>query len=252
MTEDLFDLLIIAWLALAIVLVPVQLRITAPYGRHVRPRWGPTVDNRVGWIVMEAVSPVVFAAALFWRAPPQSAIVWVIFALWIGHYAYRTLIFPLRLRTPGKRMPVVIVASGMLFNTVNGWANGYFLGVLSPGYPADWFGDPRFVIGIALFVSGALLHIWADHRLIALRAPGETGYRIPRGGLFERVSCPNHLGEIIEWTGFAILCWNLPAAAFAVWTAANLGPRAWRHHQWYKDRFPDYPRRRKALIPYIL
>jgi len=80
-------------------------------------------------------------------------------------------------------------------------------------------------------------------------ALGETGYKIPHGGLFERVSCPNYLGEIIEWSGWALATWCLPGLSFAVWTFANLAPRARAHHRWYRAKFPEYPEERKALIP---
>jgi steroid 5-alpha reductase family enzyme len=103
-----------------------------------------------------------------------------------------------------------------------------------------------------VFVAGAAINLWSDNRLIALRADGNQGYAIPRGGLFERVSCPNHLGEIIEWWGFALMCWNLPALSFAVWTAANLIPRALSHQAWYRRTFADYPAGRKAVIPAVL
>ena len=81
---------------------------------------------------------------------------------------------------------------------------------------------------VLLFVGGMAINQWSDTRLIGLRKNG-NGYQIPRGGLFERISCPNHFGEIVEWTGFAILCWSVPALSFAVWTAANLIPRALSH-----------------------
>ena len=51
------------------------------------------------------------------------------------------------------------------------------------------------------------------------------------GGMFEWVSCANFLGEIVEWTGFAVACWSLPAAVFALMTACNLAPRAIHHHR---------------------
>jgi hypothetical protein len=79
-----------------------------------------------------------------------------------------------------------------------------------------------------------------------------TEYAIPRGSLFECVSCPNHLGEIVEWFGFALMCWNLPALSFAIWTAANLIPRALSHHRWYAEKFANYPKERKALIPFVM
>lgn len=89
------------------------------------------------------------------------------------------------------------------------------------------------------------------------------------GGLFEYVSGANFLAESIEWTGFAIAAWTLPALAFAVFTWANIGfGRAIHHHQYvrkrrdenafvsfrfYLDKFKDqYPKNRKAIIPFLL
>lgn len=66
------------------------------------------------------------------------------------------------------------------------------------------------------------------------------------------MSSPNYLGEIIEWTGFALATWSLPGLAFALWTVANLVPRAVAHHRWYRGKFPGYPVERRALIPYLL
>jgi protein-S-isoprenylcysteine O-methyltransferase Ste14 len=74
---------------------------------------------------------------------------------------------------------------------------------------------------------------------------------IPRGGLFRWVSAPNYLGEMMEWVGFAIATWSLAGAAFAVWTIANLLPRAVSNHRWYRSKFADYPPERRALIPWI-
>jgi 3-oxo-5-alpha-steroid 4-dehydrogenase 1 len=252
MTERAFDLLLYAWIALAIVLIPIQLMIAAPYGRHQSDRWGPQIGNRLGWIIMEIVSPTAFVLSLLWEKAPSSKTIWIIFVLWLVHYLHRSLIYPLRTRTSGKRIPVLIVSSAVTFNAFNGWSNGFYLSTPWATYPDDWLLDLRFVIGLIIFFTGAAINIWADNRLITLRKSGERGYVIPRGGLFESVSSPNLFGEIIEWIGYGILCWNLPAAAFAIWTAANLGPRAWKHHCWYRENFPDYPAERKALIPYIL
>ena len=130
--------------------------------------------------------------------------------------------------------------------------NGSYLGWIAALYPDSWLADPRFIIGLVLFVAGALLNLWADNRLIHLRRPGSADYVIPRGGPFEYLSCPNHLGEIVEWTGFAVMCWNLPALSFAIWTAANLIPRSLSHHRWYGEHFPDYPAGRRAVIPGFL
>ncbi len=89
--------------------------------------------------------------------------------------------------------------------------------------------------------------------LINLRQPGETGYKIPRGGMYRYVSCPNYMGETIEWIGFAIMSWSLVGAVFAIWVALPLLAQAINAHRWYRDKFGDeYPVDRKAIIPYLL
>lgn len=110
---------------------------------------------------------------------------------------------------------------------------------------------PHFVIGFTLFFTGLTINWQADSILRNLRKPGETGYKIPYGGMFNYVSGANFCGEIIEWTGFAIAGWNLPAFAFALFTFCNIGPRGAQHHQYYQQKFKDYPTNRKAVIPFI-
>jgi 3-oxo-5-alpha-steroid 4-dehydrogenase 1 len=246
------DITALAWTALALVLVPFQLRTAAPYGRHARTDWGPSISNQLGWCLMELVSLVVFAGLFILGPGAKTAPMWIFFALWTAHYVNRSLIFPWRTRTQGKTMPLAIVGSAAVFNIVNAGLNGTYLGWSGAIYPPDWLDDPRFIGGLLIFAAGAGINIWADNRLIGLRAGGKQGYSIPRGGLFEWVSCPNHLGEIIQWSGFALMCWNLPALSFAVWTAANLIPRTISHHAWYRTNFPDYPPKRRAVIPTLL
>ena len=73
--------------------------------------------------------------------------------------------------------------------------------------------------------------------------------KIPHGFLFEKISCPNHLGEIMEWAGYALMSFNLPALSFAIWTMANLIPRSIAHHKWYIKQFDNYPKKRMILFP---
>ncbi len=201
---------------------------------------------------MEIVSLAIFATLFLAGSAPKSAPMWIFAAFWAAHYTNRSLIFPWRVRTTGKTIPLAIVAAAVSFNAVNAGLNGYYLGSLAI-YPVGGLSDPRFIVGAAAFLAGAAVNIWADEKLIALRTGGAaTDYIVPRGGLFELVSCPNLLGEIVEWSGFALMCWNLPALSFAIWTAANLIPRALSHHAWYRDHFGDYPPARRAVIPLLL
>lgn len=246
------DIVAIAWTLLALALVPTQLRMAAPYGRHAHTKWGPSISNQLGWCIMEVVSLLVFAGLFLLGPIEKTAPMWVFFALWVAHYVNRSLIFPWRTRTAGKQIPIAIVGSAIAFNMVNAGLNGSYFGWFGPVYPPEWLSDPRFIAGLAIFAAGAGINLWADNKLIALRADGSQGYSIPRGGLFNLVSCPNHFGEIIQWSGFALMCWNLPALSFAIWTAANLIPRTLAHHAWYRRTFPDYPPERRAVIPALL
>ena len=94
-----------------------------------------------------------------------------------------------------------------------------------------------------------IINVDSCSRLTCLKKEKPEGYSIPKGGMFRWISCPNYFGEIIQWFGWALLTWSFPGLTFAVWTLANLGPRARAHHRWYINNFVDYPPQRKALIP---
>ncbi|UCF69487.1 MAG: DUF1295 domain-containing protein [Acidobacteriota bacterium] len=225
--------------------------VAAPYGRHTRPGWGPTIPAAVGWVLMEL--PAVVAFAVFYAlGDRQTGWAYLAFlGLWQLHYLHRTFVYPLRRRGSGKRMPVVITLLALAFNCVNAYLNARYLFALGPAYSHDWARDPRFIAGVALFLLGLLVNVRSDDTLLRLRRSGQD-YAVARSGLFRLVSCPNYLGEIVEWCGWAMLTWSWPGLAFALWTAANLVPRALSHHRWYRQRFADYPPERKALIPFVL
>lgn len=245
-----FDGLIIAWFILAAVVCTALFFIVASYGRHVGARrWGLTIDNRIGWMLMEWPAVIVFPACLLFSRAMNPVMALVFVGLWEIHYLHRACVYPLMLRGEHKRMPLTIVGLGFFFNVVEGYLNGRYIFAFSDGYPIGWLYDPRFLVGVALFVAGLVVNRQSDEILRQLRQPGESGYRIPYGGMFRWVSCPNYLGEIVEWFGWALLTWSLPGLVFAVWTAANLAPRAWAHHRWYRKNFPDYPQERQALVP---
>jgi protein-S-isoprenylcysteine O-methyltransferase Ste14 len=226
--------------------------VPAPYGRHERAGWGPGLPTRLAWMLQELPAPVAFAV-VFAAGPRAGRLVpLLLLLLWEGHYLYRTFVYPFRLRPGAQRVPLATAALAFAFNSLNGSLNAYAIAHHGSGYPAGWILDPRFLGGAALFVLGRGVNLQADRLLRGLRRPGETGYRIPTGGLYRWVSCPNYLGEIVEWCGFALAAWSAAGAVFAAFTAANLVPRALSHHRWYRDRFPDYPPARKALVPGLL
>ncbi len=246
-----FNGILMGWFILAILIFIILFYVVAPYGRHLRMGWGPVLDNRLGWIIMEAVSPIIFAVCFVLGTNENNMILIIFFCMWEAHYIHRAFIYPLRLASSIKRMPVLVVGLGIFFNSVNAYLNGRFLFTFSNGYSADWLVDSRFIIGFILFVLGFIVNRRADHILRSLRKSDNLDYKIAYTGLFNYISCPNYLGEILIWIGWAIATWSLAGLSFAIWTIANLVPRARANHNWYREKFFDYPNDRKALIPYL-
>jgi protein-S-isoprenylcysteine O-methyltransferase Ste14 len=247
--QVLFNGLIIGWFLLAVVVFLALLFVAAPYGRHARGGWGPTINDKMGWVIMEAAAPLAFAICFVLGSNANTVTTLVFLGLWEAHYIHRAFIYPFGLRSRSRGMPLIIVDFGLLFNTVNGYLNGRYIFTFSPGYTNEWLGDPRFVAGVVLFITGFLINRRADRILHNLRQAGESGYKIPYGKLYRWISCPNYFGEVIIWLGWAVATWSLPGLAFATWTVANLVPRARLHHAWYREHFPDYPPERRALLP---
>ena len=251
MTYHTYQLLIYTWMAIGAATFLLLLKITAPYGRHTTSKWGPQIDNNLGWILMEAPVMMVLLYYVLSNVQSQNTVTVFLIGCFMFHYINRTFIFPFRIRTKGKKMPVVIVLSAICFNLVNGFSLGYYFAYFA-SYTAAYFQSWTFVAGLIIFIAGIYINWKADNVLIHLRKPGQTDYVIPQGWLFNYISSPNLFGEILEWAGFALMCFNLPAFSFLVWTIANLLPRALSHHKWYLEKFKNYPAQRKAIIPFVI
>ncbi|MEP7128794.1 MAG: DUF1295 domain-containing protein [Chitinophagales bacterium] len=251
LSYEFFRLINLIWIGVGIITFIVLLKINAPYGRYSNTSWGPMISNRLAWFLMEVPVLLIVFTLAFVNNTSLSVPVIVMASLFCMHYFHRSIIFPLRIRTSGKQMPVVIMASAIVFNLFNGFFIGYYFRNFAH-YENTWLTDPMFIAGVLLFMVGAIINLQADTLLINLRKQGGKEYLIPQGALFQWISCPNHFGEMLEWLGFALLCWNLPALSFFIWTVANLLPRALAHHRWYREKFADYPSQRKALLPFLL
>lgn len=249
--ESFFNILLWCGVAIAVFVFVSLFFVVAPYGRHVRAGWGPTIDSRLGWLIMESPSVFLFAYWAITGTHGLADAALVLFLMWEAHYVHRTFIWPLQLSGTRRRMPIFIVGSAIGFNLFNSYINGRYLGSFSGGYAWSWLADPRFIVGALVFFAGAFINMHADAVLFRLRRDHPGEYRVPMGGLYRWISCPNYLGEIVEWIGWAIATWSLPGAVFAVWTFANLAPRAGSNHRWNLENIEGYPTDRKALVPYL-
>lgn len=248
-------------IAMAVMSLPVFVGlqwINAGYGVMYTPKWGPAISNRIGWVLMELPALLCFLAV--WlvalshgfqaASRPWPIIIGSLFAL---HYLQRSLIFPLLMRGRSK-MPLAIIAMGILFNSINAYLISGWLFVIAPeGYYHNWGCKPAFWIGLAIFIAGMAINLHSDNIIRHLRRPGDQRHYIPRGGMFRYVTSANYFGEFTEWVGFAILSWSWAGAVFALWTFANLAPRAAQLHRRYVAKFGDEYRQLhlRYIIPFI-
>lgn len=236
--------------------------VEAPYGRYnqagdtaersalMRAIAACNLNAKLAWILQEC--PTLIAAAICWAtgsAECKSSFGNILLMFcFVLHYTNRSIIYPLRMKG-SKPTPLPLMLMALIFCAVNGYLQcrslTRFLII-----PAD---AVSLYVGVVIWGLGLYINHDADHILRNLRKPGETGYKIPHGGMFNYVSGANFFGEILEWCGFAIAMGGaLPGVTFAWCTATNIGPRAIAHHKWYLQKFKDeYPKDRKALIPFV-
>ena len=156
MDKTTFDIVVICWIIMGCITFPVQLFVTPPYGRHTTRKWGITISNRVGWFLMEVPVLLIFYYFITTGQGDKNVVVWVIVSLFTLHYVHRAFIYPFRIHTKGKRMPLLIALMAIFFNTMNGYINGYYLGSLQHTYDIAWLTDVRFITGTVLNIDGGL------------------------------------------------------------------------------------------------
>ena len=118
MDKPTFDLLVWIWTSIGLIIFLVLLTITAPYGRHSKRTWGVTIPDRIGWFIMEVPALIIFLWLIISGKSEKTVVVWIISALYVFHYINRAVIYPWRIRTTGKRMPLVVALMAVCFNFV--------------------------------------------------------------------------------------------------------------------------------------
>lgn len=251
-TPEEFNLFLLIMSGIAAIVFVALYFLRAGYGMFRDSRWGISLNNKVAWVLMEA--PVFIVMALLWWGSERrfEAAPLVIFLLFELHYFQRSFVFPFLMK--GKsRMPVSIMLMGVVFNVLNGFMQGEWLFYLAPDdrYTTGWLTSPAFIIGTLIFLTGMAINWHSDNVIRHLRKPGDTRHYLPQKGLYRYVTSANYFGELVEWTGFAILTWSAAGAVFAWWTFANLVPRANAIYHRYQEEFGPQMGRRKRIFPFL-
>lgn len=249
-----------AMVVVAIIVFVALFFFKAGYGYLSSSNWGPKINNKTAWVLMECPA---FMFMLYYTLEFANSnvdtgnsrlVLYCMAAFFLLHYFQRSFIFPLLMRGKSK-MPISIMMMGLIFNTINAYLIAGWLFEEAPAgtYTNEWFLSPQFIIGTALFFIGMIINIHSDHIIRHLRKPGDTKHYIPKKGMYKYVTSANYFGELTEWIGFAVLTWSPAGLLFAIWTFANLGPRAKSLSEKYEQEFGDEYKNlhKKHLIPLI-
>ncbi len=250
-----FNTLLVIMAVIAAVVFVVLHHVNAAYGMMYTKKWGPSLNNRLGWVLMEI--PAVIAMTAIWLMSSRTfdPLPMLFFVLFQIHYLHRTFLFPMLIRG-NNRMPLVIILLGWIFNIANAYILGGWIFFISPAgtYTTNWLFTPQFMIGLIIFFIGFVINLNSDYIIRNLRKSNDDNrHYIPHGGMFQYVSSANYFGELLEWIGFAIFTWSAAGTVFAIWTFAILAPRAAQIHRRYLQEFGnDFQKLKlKRIIPFI-
>lgn len=249
-----FRIFLLAMLVCAVIVFICLYFVRAGYGMLRDGKWGPQINNKLGWVLMEAPVFIVMCVLCLCSTRRGDAVCLIFFGLFQLHYLNRSFIYPLLLKGHST-MPIGIIIMGVVFNILNACMQGGWIFYFAPEnyYTNAWLTSPQFIIGTLVFFTGMAINIHSDHVIRNLRKPGDTKHYLPQKGMFRYVTSANYFGEIVEWTGFAILTWSAAGAVFAIWTFANLVPRSdaiyKRYHEMFAEELKEKPRKR--IIPFI-
>uniref|UniRef100_A0A6N2M2L5 3-oxo-5-alpha-steroid 4-dehydrogenase C-terminal domain-containing protein n=1 Tax=Salix viminalis TaxID=40686 RepID=A0A6N2M2L5_SALVM len=183
-----------------------------PYGKHNRVGWGPTISPPLAWFIME--SPTILLPLILLPSGQhfKTSKALLLMSPFLLHYFHRTIFYPLRIYQSTSKQNTKTTIGFPVFLTVNGFLN---------------------------------------QALNTYLQSENGGYKVPRGGWFEVVTCPNYLGEIVEWLGWAVMTWSWGGLGFFLYTCSNLVPRACASHKWYLEKFgEDYPKKKRSSDPF--
>ncbi|KAE8692884.1 Steroid 5-alpha-reductase DET2 [Hibiscus syriacus] len=125
--------------------------LQAPYGKHNRPGWGPTISPPLAWFFME--SPTLWLTLLLFPfgqhfSNPKS---FVLISPFLLHYFNRTVLYPLRLSRNGngKVFPVSIALTAFGFNLLDAYLQARWVS----HYKDDYESDGLFLVEVSRWVA---------------------------------------------------------------------------------------------------
>lgn len=212
--------------------------------RFNKARAGSVLPARLGMMILYATPILALFVSARGYVSAASPVQWTVFGAVFLHFLKRVLesLFLHKYSKPVSLFTTILIAC--FYSTA-----AFVIGSLNQRpIPAP---DFPFAFGVVFFLAGVAGNFY-HHKLLAGLRKNSLDYFIPKGGLFEFVVCPHYLFEICAWLGFALLSRHFAAWLILCFVIAYLTAQGLRTLEWYRAEFADFPRSRKALLPFIL
>jgi len=196
---------------------------------------------------------VVFQKQIYGRSAQYSFNQKVGLAMVLGHYAKRELETLFVHRFSNDTMPFFnVFKNSFHYWVLMGFFSMYFL--LHPDYtPPKWISDSMQLGLLGAFTLFEFFNFKCHVVLRDLRKPGSSERGIPKGWGFGLVSCANYFWESLCWLTFSVSSQCLGAYLFTAVSFFQMLDWAIKKHKRYRKDFGDqYPRSRKAMIPFLI
>lgn len=186
---------------------------------------------------------------------PLTTYQWLAFWLHTAHFIKRELETLFVHKFSNATMPVFNIFKNSSYYWMYAFLCGYF--ILHPYYTAP-SSSLLILVCAALFIFCLISNGYCHIILSNLRKPGDRNKYIPKGFLFDYVTCPNYFFEIAQWLIFSVQTQSLAVLLFALTGAGQMYIWALGKHKLMKKTFDGkegreaYPRGRKVLIPFLL
>jgi very-long-chain enoyl-CoA reductase len=127
----------------------------------------------------------------------------------------------------------------------------------------DWepiFNDTIVQIAVVVYVLSQFANMWIHLQLRLVRPSTDPTYRwFPEGFLWTitRVSFPNYFFEVIIWIAWNVAFFSIPGVLFLIAGTGQMAVWAAKKHSNYRKTFDgkdgrrQYPRSRRAMIPFL-
>jgi len=160
------------------------------------------------------------------------------------HFAKRTLEC-LFLHKYSGEMPIATTIFISVFYSITAAAVCHYSRLVTA------YDEWTYTAGLGLFTIGLAGNFYHHYLLANLRKPGEKGYKVPQGGMFEYVATPHYLFELIGWFGLGLVSQHFFNMLFLGAMTVYLTDRAMGQDEWNRKKMPSYPPNRKRILPFI-